>query len=717
MMYLNSTHGDVAIYAETVEQDAISQVLSMANSPLGENAHIRIMPDCHAGAGCVIGTTMLVTDKVCPNLVGVDIGCTDENTEILTPDGWIKIKDYEGQNILVYDKFTDTAFFDKPLAYIKLPCDKFYHFYSNKGLDQMLSAEHKMLIWHGYKGSGYTQTIGLAKDVFDNHNQNVKSNKAIKTTFCLNQAKLPVSDDMIRILVMISADGRVRFYNSYKETPSHNEPHSHIELHLKKKRKIERAKMLLDNAKMTYNEYVAKDSSTCISFTIPYIISKSLQQFYNASKEQLAVLAEEIYHWDGTYDVERNHKNFSTTDKINADVVQFAHAVNGVRAGICASQPSSEHSNWNVTYNVYETQNEYVGFPAKKLETVECQGAFKYCFTTTTGFFVMRRNDCITITGNCGVDLVKTNIDFSSRLEELDAVIRKHVPHGMEVHEKEVAFPKLDKLLCWDKLTKEVQDRAKRAMGTLGGGNHFIEAYKDGGLAVHSGSRNIGLAVAKYYQKLAEQRIAEQNYKVLHEEMLKIEPAKRESWLKEHKVSVATELSYLTGQDMQNYLHDVAIMQEFANQSRFTMLNAIVTAMGGKIVEHIQSIHNYIDLSDETCIVLRKGAISAKEGEVLVIPLNMRDGMLVCKGKGNPEWNYSAPHGAGRLYSRSKAKELFSVEEYTETMAGIFSTCISENTIDEAPFAYKDYEEIMRCVEPTVEILERIVPIYNFKAN
>lgn len=319
----------------------------------------------------------------------------------------------------------------------------------------------------------------------------------------------------------------------------------------------------------------------------------------------------------------------------------------------------------------------------------------------------------------CGVDLVKTNIDFSSRLEELDAVIRKHIPHGMEVHEKEVAFPKLDKLLCWDKLTKEVQDRAKRAMGTLGGGNHFIEAYKDGGLAVHSGSRNIGLAVAKYYQKLAEQRIAEQNYKVLHEEMLKIEPAKRESWLKEHKVSVATELSYLTGQDMQDYLHDVAIMQEFANQSRFTMLNAIVTAMGGKITEHIQSIHNYIDLSDETCIVLRKGAISAKEGEVLVIPLNMRDGMLVCKGKGNPEWNYSAPHGAGRLYSRSKAKEIFSVEEYAHTMeeAGIYTTCVNESTLDEAPFVYKDYMEIMECVEPTVEILERIVPIYNFKAN
>ena len=314
----------------------------------------------------------------------------------------------------------------------------------------------------------------------------------------------------------------------------------------------------------------------------------------------------------------------------------------------------------------------------------------------------------------CGVDLVKTDIDFGGRLEELDAVIRKHIPYGMDVHDEEVAFSGFTKLRCWDKLTKSVQDRAKKAMGTLGGGNHFIEAYENGGLAVHSGSRNIGKAVATYYQSLAEKRIKEQNYKVLHEQLQTIEPVKREAWLKEHKISVATDLSYLIGQDMQDYLHDVAIMQKFANQNRFTMLNTIVTAMGGKLLEHIESIHNYIDMESMT---LRKGAISAKQGEILVIPLNMRDGILVCEGKGNEEWNCSAPHGAGRLYSRSKAKELFSVEEYAETMAGIFSTCVSEATLDEAPFVYKDFKEIMECIEPTVAIKERLIPIFNFKAN
>ena len=188
----------------------------------------------------------------------------------------------------------------------------------------------------------------------------------------------------------------------------------------------------------------------------------------------------------------------------------------------------------------------------------------------------------------------------------------------------------------------------------------------------------------------------------------------REEWLKSNKISINKDLCYLTDEDMRAYLHDVAIMQRFANDNRMEMLSKITMVMGGKILEHINSIHNYIDTEN---MILRKGAISAQDGQLLVIPLNMRDGLLLCKGKGNLEWNYSAPHGAGRLYSRSKAKETFTVEEYAEQMKGIFSTCINESTIDEAPFVYKDYQEIMECVEPTVEILDRLIPIFNFKAS
>jgi len=313
----------------------------------------------------------------------------------------------------------------------------------------------------------------------------------------------------------------------------------------------------------------------------------------------------------------------------------------------------------------------------------------------------------------CGVDLVKTNINFRDRLEELDAVIRRYIPFGMDTHKEEQPWD-FSRLLCWEHLDSETKARAKTALGTLGGGNHFIEAYEDGWLSVHSGSRNIGYKVAAFYQTLAEKRVKEHNYRLMKEELKTIEPCKREQWIAEHKVSVNRDLCYLTGDDMLAYLHDVNIMQEFANENRRRMLHTIVKAMGGQITDHINSIHNYIDVYHR---ILRKGAISAQAGEILVIPLNMRDGMLLCKGKGNVDWNYSAPHGAGRLYSRSKAKELFSVEQYAQEMDGIFSTCINESTIDEAPFVYKNFEEIMECIEPTVEILDRLLPIYNFKAN
>jgi len=313
----------------------------------------------------------------------------------------------------------------------------------------------------------------------------------------------------------------------------------------------------------------------------------------------------------------------------------------------------------------------------------------------------------------CGVDLVCTDIDFTSRLDELDAVIREYVPFGMATHAEAKAWP-FEDLRCWQHLSTDAKTRAMTALGTLGGGNHFIEAYKGGWLAVHSGSRNIGYKVAAYYQGLAEKHIAEYNRDVRQKKMLEIEPAQRQKWLSDHKISINRDLCYLTGAGMIDYLHDVDIMQRFADDNRWAILNAIVKAMGGIITKHIRSVHNYIDTNS---MILRKGAISAHEGQTLVIPLNMRDGMLICCGKGNQEWNESAPHGAGRLYSRSKAKELFTVAEYAAQMQGIYSSCINESTLDEAPFVYKDYQEIMNCIEPTVKVIDRLIPIFNFKAN
>jgi len=293
----------------------------------------------------------------------------------------------------------------------------------------------------------------------------------------------------------------------------------------------------------------------------------------------------------------------------------------------------------------------------------------------------------------CGVDLVKTNIKFENRLEELDKIIRKYVPFGKNWHGSVVTYRDFAKMKCWDNMGKQTKETALKSLGTLGGGNHFIEAYNNGYLSVHSGSRNIGYRVAEHYQTLAEKGA------------------------KDTCENTPFALSYLKDNLMQDYLHDMKIMQDFAVENRKAMLKTIVEKMDGRIESCITSTHNFIDMSKAKCIILRKGAISAREGEKLIIPLNMRDGLLICVGKGNKDWNFSSPHGAGRIYSRSKAKRLFKVEEYKKSMQGIYSTCINQDTIDEAPFVYKDYKEIIKQIEPAVTVLERLKPIYNFKAS
>lgn len=321
----------------------------------------------------------------------------------------------------------------------------------------------------------------------------------------------------------------------------------------------------------------------------------------------------------------------------------------------------------------------------------------------------------------CGVDIVFLNGEIDKRLVELDKIIRENVPYGMNIHEEEQLdteyFSK--NLLCWDNLEQRTKEIATRSLGTLGGGNHFIEAYSKEGISaisVHSGSRNIGYKVAEYYQKLAEKQLKEKAEKDFKKTLQQVSPIDRESFIQNYKKrnsSIKKELAFLTGKDMENYLHDMRFMQEFASINRLNMLTVIQKFLNEKPIQIISSIHNYI--SDDN--ILRKGAISAKRGELLVIPMNMRDGLLVCRGLGNEDWNESAPHGAGRLYSRSKTKELFSVEEYKKSMEGIYTTCINKSTLDEAPFAYKNFEEIERAIKPTVIIEDRLIPIYNFKAN
>ncbi len=327
----------------------------------------------------------------------------------------------------------------------------------------------------------------------------------------------------------------------------------------------------------------------------------------------------------------------------------------------------------------------------------------------------------------CGmytVELGKIDID----LEKFDTAAHS-IPSGKEVWEGRIEKFDLTSLRCYRNLKDS--RRLERSLGTLGGGNHFIEIDQDSEgnkfLVIHSGSRNLGKQVAEYHQSIAvDLNLGKEEYFKKRDEVIKTykEMGRRKEiqnvlkkMAKEWEAkqpSLPSELCFLYGSFMEDYLFDVDICQKFACRNREKMAEILLEKMGIESVSSFHTIHNYIDTKE---MILRKGAVSAKSGEKILIPINMRDGSLVCRGRGNEDWNFSAPHGAGRLLARGTARETLSLEEYKKQMEGIYSTCVSESTLDESPKAYKNIEEIMENVTPTAEILFVIKPIYNFKAT
>ena len=320
----------------------------------------------------------------------------------------------------------------------------------------------------------------------------------------------------------------------------------------------------------------------------------------------------------------------------------------------------------------------------------------------------------------CGMylcQLQEKEIDYAM----LDSAIRSKVPSGNTNHKKPIEEAErfnFENLRCFEGINVI---NAKRCLGTLGGGNHFIEVDRDSDgtlyLVIHTGSRNLGAGVAEFYQKRGYQVLSqklEEKYNVLLEKAKSEE--EREKILREkeeEKASVLPHEAYVEGQLFEDYIQDMKITQEFADLNRKIIANRLIDALGLHVVESFTTTHNYIDMDE---MVLRKGAVSAKKGEKLLIPINMRDGGLLCIGKGNEDWINSAPHGAGRLMTRSKAKETISLEDYQKAMEGIYSTCISTGTLDESPMAYKNKGEIVKNIAPTAEIFKEIKPVYNFKS-
>ena len=325
----------------------------------------------------------------------------------------------------------------------------------------------------------------------------------------------------------------------------------------------------------------------------------------------------------------------------------------------------------------------------------------------------------------CGMETIRIR-EKRLELQKLDRLIREKIPSRFSIREKAHRYfsqINLNELCC---ARHADLPRAERSIGTLGGGNHFIEADRDdeGNLyiVVHSGSRHLGVEVAGYYQEAGYRMLnradassaealiarmkAEGRKKEIQKELKKLKNQKR--------TSIPKALAYVSGELFEQYIHDMKIVQHFAMLNRQAMMDEIVGGMKLHVEEQFATIHNYIDTD---AMILRKGAVSARAGERLLIPINMRDGSLLCVGRGNEDWNCSAPHGAGRLMSRADARQSFTVSEFKKQMAGIYTTSVSRATLDECPMAYKGMQDILDNIGPTAEVVKIIRPIYNFKAG
>lgn len=319
----------------------------------------------------------------------------------------------------------------------------------------------------------------------------------------------------------------------------------------------------------------------------------------------------------------------------------------------------------------------------------------------------------------CGMlctEIKVKRIDF----QKLDDVIRQFVPSGMNIRESAHSYAA--QIPLEDVRAPYKLDRALRSIGTLGSGNHFIEVNRDDQgrtyLVIHSGSRHLGVQIAEHYQQRAVRHMMDTTEMLNEIERLKETGRAHDiqAYLEEEKAAKQglRDLAYVEGTDMDDYMHDVRIAQQYAAENRRAMTDVLVEAMNWNVVDQFDTVHNYIDHDD---MILRKGAISAKDGERVIIPMNMRDGSLICTGKGNPDWNFSGPHGAGRIMSRSAARKRVDFNEFKKSMEGVWSSSVRKSTIDESPFVYKSMKEIIRYIEPAVTIDQVIKPLYNFKAN
>lgn len=771
MFEITGKYGTAKVYATTLEDECMSQIYGFMNSPVIEGCNIAIMPDAHCGKGASIGFTQKINGRVNPNMVGVDIGCFTKDTKVALADGRSlsfeelineQDKEHYGYSIdkngnvqvskLEFPRKIKKA--DKLLEIEldngeKIKCTLDHIFYK-RDCSEVEAQDLKI------GDSLYPLYIKPAKDVFENSDDEHLCIFDGKNSKYVLIHKL--SDDYNErhgLGVHFNGRGYVRHHKDFNKF--NNDPTNIQRVLWEDHRKIHAANMSLTN-KLGITGFAATERKHPGSAKRASI--KRAEATWNGPnaeenrKKAAKRFAERNYSEKcraAASKRQKEHNNSKFSEHNKEEWMKNRQKLGRIQKVLLWLQNNSleiNEKNYNearknfYNYKFYKDAKQLVdslGLSFEKIlkgETVtnhkivsikEIEGDDVYCLTCQEfGNFALASGVFV---HNCGMLVLKISKEAGKQLfnkpglDKFDKIMHTKIPSGAG-HRS--TYHKFTKNIDIKQLIADADyDKELYAMGSLGGGNHFVEIDKDENgdyyIVIHSGSRHLGIVVAKYWESKAI-NYHKNNSSTKNELINKLKKEGREKDIQEEitklpPVIVSKELSYLEGEDLDGYLHDMKICQEFARLNREAMLDVLIEEMGIKkrhILGKFCTIHNYIDIENG---ILRKGAISLQEGEEAIIPGSMEFGSLIVKGKGNPDWNFSGPHGFGRKLSRSKAKETLSMEEFKSRMKDIYSTSVCVSTIDESPMAYKDPEDIISNITDTCDILKRIFPIYNFKAS
>ncbi len=688
----------IKIWTDEIEDTALQQAKNLARLPFIHHNGVALMPDVHAGIGSTVGSVIATEKAVIPAAVGVDIGCVDAETEYLSPAGWKKISEYDGGQVMQYNKDSGVATFVTPSAYIRKPATEFYEMKSKYGVNQRLSPDHRVLYRGTTRGKKVADLyVKTAQEIKAKHDENVSGfgGKFLTTFVAEISTRIPLSDVELRVMAMVCADGA---FDSRKDT-------NRCVLQFTKDRKLERAETLLSIAEIEFRRDDITDERGLVYrliFDAP-IREKSLGAFWGADASQIEVIAMEAMKWDAW-----DNKVYYTRDKASADFMQFALSACGYRAVLREDKKGSA-----VDYRVFANTNTEVGIksnPKTPIKVIDAKGQEQFCFAVPSSFWVMRRGGNVTITGNCGMNAVRLSLKASDMPESMKAIrdqIERDVPLGTGgAHKREDMRHKVPEHLTSlpDSVVKATGGDAVKAMnkafpqlGTLGSGNHFIEICidenEDVWIMLHSGSRGIGNIIGRHF----------------------IEKAKRdmEKWY----VSLPDQdLAYLPedSENFDDYMNAVQWAQDYALQNRALMMNRVIEALKRHITkpftitqEAINCHHNYVEKENhfgKNVWITRKGAIRARVGDLGIIPGSMGQRSYIVRGKGDAASYCSCSHGAGRVMSRTEARKRFTLDDLKKQTEGV--ECRKDDAVlDEIPGAYKSIDTVMENQKDLVEVV------------